>query len=55
MSAWRILRLNSPEWPFLLLGVLGAALMGGSIPAYAVVFGKVLGVRDDRAMARGRG
>ncbi|XP_043207373.1 ATP-dependent translocase ABCB1-like isoform X2 [Amphibalanus amphitrite] len=55
VSAWRLLRLNGSEWPYLLLGVVGAAIMGGSIPAYAIVFGGVLGnlaVEDpDEALA----
>ncbi|KAF0296828.1 Multidrug resistance protein 1 [Amphibalanus amphitrite] len=43
VSAWRLLRLNGSEWPYLLLGVVGAAIMGGSTPAHAAVFGGVLG------------
>ncbi|XP_048881308.1 ATP-dependent translocase ABCB1 isoform X2 [Brienomyrus brachyistius] len=40
----RILALNKPEWPYLLIGVL-ASLVGGAIyPCLAIVFAKIIGV-----------
>ncbi|XP_071661151.1 ATP-binding cassette sub-family B member 5 isoform X2 [Patagioenas fasciata] len=39
----RILALNKPEWLYVLLGVIAAAISGGVYPAFAVVFGKIIG------------
>lgn len=40
----RLLRLNSPEWPFILVGSLSAIIMGASFPAFAIIFGEFYGV-----------
>lgn len=40
----RILALNKPEWLYVLLGVIAAAVSGGVHPAFAVIFGKIIGV-----------
>uniref|UniRef100_A0A8B9SH53 ABC-type xenobiotic transporter n=1 Tax=Anas platyrhynchos TaxID=8839 RepID=A0A8B9SH53_ANAPL len=40
----RILALNKPEWLYVLLGVIAAAISGGVHPAFAVIFGKIIGV-----------
>ncbi|XP_060910380.1 bile salt export pump [Labrus mixtus] len=45
----RILRYNQPEWPYMLLGSLGAAVNGSVNPIYAVLFSQILGtfaIRD---------
>ncbi|XP_048881336.1 ATP-dependent translocase ABCB1 isoform X25 [Brienomyrus brachyistius] len=40
----RVLALNKPEWPYLLIGVL-ASLVGGAVyPCVAIVFAKIIGV-----------
>uniref|UniRef100_A0A3B3S4D3 ABC-type xenobiotic transporter n=1 Tax=Paramormyrops kingsleyae TaxID=1676925 RepID=A0A3B3S4D3_9TELE len=40
----RILALNKPEWPYLVIGVL-ASLVGGAVyPCLAIVFAKIIGV-----------
>ncbi|XP_010013816.1 PREDICTED: multidrug resistance protein 1-like [Nestor notabilis] len=39
----RILALNKPEWLYVLLGVIAAAVLGGIYPAFALVYGKVIG------------
>ncbi|KAF2354674.1 ABC transporter type 1 transmembrane domain [Trinorchestia longiramus] len=39
----KILKANQPEWPLILLGVIGSMIMGSSTPIYAVLFGDVLG------------
>ncbi|NXP47320.1 MDR1 protein, partial [Heliornis fulica] len=39
----RILALNKPEWLCVLLGVIAAAISGGVHPAFAVIFGKIIG------------
>ncbi|XP_075037496.1 bile salt export pump-like [Mixophyes fleayi] len=39
----RILKYNAPEWPYLVLGSLGAAINGTLTPLYAVLFSQILG------------
>ncbi|XP_032847569.2 ATP-binding cassette sub-family B member 5 [Tyto alba] len=39
----RILALNKPEWLYVLLGMIAAAISGGVHPAFAVIFGKIIG------------
>ena len=43
----RIVKTNSPEWPYLLLAGLGSIVMGASMPIYAILFGEVLGLLSD--------
>ncbi|WAR00123.1 MDR1-like protein [Mya arenaria] len=40
----RIMRLNAPEWFFILLGCLSALINGGLMPAFAIIFAEILGV-----------
>ncbi|KAI4873056.1 hypothetical protein NFI96_025473 [Prochilodus magdalenae] len=45
----RILKYNQPEWPYMLLGSLGAAVNGSVNPIYALLFSQILGtfaIRD---------
>ncbi|RVE58009.1 hypothetical protein OJAV_G00205110 [Oryzias javanicus] len=42
-SVARILKYNRPEWPYMLLGSLGAAINGSVNPIYAVLFSQILG------------
>lgn len=44
----RILKYNQPEWPYMLLGSLGAAVNGSINPIYSVLFSQILGVRVTR-------
>lgn len=46
VSFWRILKLNSTEWPYFVVGTLCAIINGGLQPAFAVIFSKVVGVSD---------
>ncbi|XP_078320541.1 ATP-dependent translocase ABCB1-like isoform X1 [Crassostrea virginica] len=39
----RILKMNAPEWPFILFGSLGAIINGGAQPAFAIIFSEILG------------
>ena len=39
----RIMKVNSPEWPYVLCGILASIVVGAWIPVYAVLFGEVLG------------
>ncbi|NWI52551.1 MDR1 protein, partial [Calyptomena viridis] len=48
VSYSRILALNKPEWVYVLLGVIAAAVIGGVHPAFAVVFGKIIGAFQER-------
>uniref|UniRef100_A0A8C6KXP0 Bile salt export pump n=1 Tax=Nothobranchius furzeri TaxID=105023 RepID=A0A8C6KXP0_NOTFU len=38
----RILKYNSPEWPYMLFGSLGAAVNGGVNPVYSLLFSQIL-------------
>jgi ATP-binding cassette, subfamily B (MDR/TAP), member 1 len=42
---WDILKLNKKEWKEITLGCIGAFIVGCSMPAFAVLFGDVYGVR----------
>ncbi|KAJ8405348.1 hypothetical protein AAFF_G00318210 [Aldrovandia affinis] len=45
----RILRYNKSEWPYMLLGSVGAAINGSVSPIYAILFSQILGtfsIRD---------
>ncbi|KAK3569006.1 hypothetical protein QTP86_021584 [Hemibagrus guttatus] len=45
----RILKYNKPEWPYMLLGSLGAAINGSVNPMYALLFSQIIGtfaIRD---------
>ncbi|NXD92614.1 MDR1 protein, partial [Chaetorhynchus papuensis] len=44
----KILALNKPEWFYVLLGVIAAAVIGAIHPAFAVVFGKIIGAFQER-------
>ncbi|KAJ0070440.1 hypothetical protein NL108_010680, partial [Boleophthalmus pectinirostris] len=39
----RILKYNQPEWPYMVLGSVGAAVNGSINPIYAVLFSQILG------------
>ena len=39
----RIMKVNSPEWPYVLCGITASVVVGAWIPVYAVLFGEVLG------------
>ncbi len=43
----RILALNKPEWGYIVLGCFGALVMGGQMPAFAVVISELLGVSEN--------
>jgi ATP-binding cassette subfamily B (MDR/TAP) protein 11 len=46
VSMMTILKKNMPEWPFILIGSLGAFVMGFAMPIFGVLFGDILGVSD---------
>uniref|UniRef100_A0A452RYI7 Bile salt export pump n=1 Tax=Ursus americanus TaxID=9643 RepID=A0A452RYI7_URSAM len=39
----RILKFNAPEWPYMLIGAVGAAVNGSVTPLYAFLFSQILG------------
>jgi ATP-binding cassette subfamily B (MDR/TAP) protein 1 len=41
-SMWRLLKLNSPEWPYALLGSLGAIMAGCETPLFALAISHML-------------
>lgn len=43
----RILKYNSPEWPYMMFGSLGAAVNGAVSPLYALLLSQILGVSHD--------
>lgn len=44
VSFSRLLKLNAPEWPFNLLGLLAAAAHGAAMPAFAIIFSEIANV-----------
>lgn len=40
----RILKFNTPEWPYMLFGSIGAAVNGGVNPVYSLLFSQILAV-----------
>ena len=44
MSLTRIMRLNGPEWYYIIAGCLAAIVNGGVQPAFAVIFAEIIGV-----------
>ncbi|KAM4636208.1 ATP-dependent translocase ABCB1-like isoform 1-T2 [Discoglossus pictus] len=44
----RILALNKPEWFYIVIGVIAAAISGGIYPTFAVIFGKVIGAFQEQ-------
>lgn len=48
----RILKYNQPEWPYMLLGSLGAAINGSVNPLYALLFSQIIGVRDHLSVCK---
>eukprot|EP00118_Oscarella_pearsei_P021466 m.241042 g.241042 ORF g.241042 m.241042 type:complete len:1331 (+) comp40199_c0_seq19:2286-6278(+) len=40
----RVIKFNAPEWPYLVLGTIGAAAAGVVMPAFALIFARILRV-----------
>nr|XP_006823098.1 PREDICTED: multidrug resistance protein 1A-like [Saccoglossus kowalevskii] len=40
----RIMKMNAPEWPYIMIGSLAAIINGAVQPAFAVVFSKIIGI-----------
>ncbi|NWI13941.1 MDR1 protein, partial [Crypturellus soui] len=52
VSYFRILSLNKPEWPYVTLGVIAAAVLGGVHPTFAVLFGKIIGAFQETDLVK---
>ncbi|CAH2322072.1 multidrug resistance 1-like isoform X1 [Pelobates cultripes] len=48
VSLGKILALNSPELPYIVFGIIAAAISGGIYPTFAVIFGKVIGAFSEQ-------
>ncbi|XP_073533888.1 ATP-binding cassette sub-family B member 5-like isoform X1 [Phyllobates terribilis] len=44
ISFFRILKLNTSEWPYIMLGTLAAAINGVGHPAFSILFAKVIAI-----------
>jgi hypothetical protein len=44
VSAWKLMRLNSPEWVWLLMGFIGCAVFGSVMPIFAYFYGEIFAV-----------
>ena len=44
VSFLELLKLNIPDWPLVLTGVIGSAIMGALFPLLAILFGGLLAV-----------
>lgn len=42
VSLMRIVKMNSPEWPYILIGSLASIIMGCAFPLFAIIFGDIL-------------
>ncbi|CAF4190129.1 unnamed protein product [Rotaria magnacalcarata] len=45
--AFKILKFNAPEWPWILLGTIGSIVFGAVQPAFALFFAKIYGLFAD--------
>lgn len=45
VSFFKVLRLNLPEWPYILVGLICATINGAIQPLFAILFSKIVAVR----------
>ncbi|XP_038117776.1 multidrug resistance protein homolog 49 [Culex quinquefasciatus] len=48
VSMFRLLKWNSPEWPYILFGCAASMVVGSSFPTFAVLFGEMYGILGHR-------
>ena len=46
VSFLKVLRLNLPEWPYILVGLICATINGAVQPLFAILFSKIVAVRS---------
>ncbi|XP_034839685.1 multidrug resistance protein homolog 49-like isoform X2 [Maniola hyperantus] len=44
VSDWQLLKLNAPEWPFIVVGSIAAFIQGSCFPVFALLFGYTAGI-----------
>lgn len=44
VSMVSLLKMNSKEWPYILIGSIASCIVGASFPAFAVLFGEMYGI-----------
>ncbi|XP_077124369.1 ATP-dependent translocase ABCB1 [Ranitomeya variabilis] len=44
VSFLKIMKLNKPEWPYFVVGIICAAINGATQPAFAIIFSKIIAV-----------
>ncbi|CAK1588202.1 unnamed protein product [Parnassius mnemosyne] len=44
VSDWQLLKLNAPEWPYIVVGSIAAFVQGACFPAFALLFGFTSGI-----------
>ncbi|KAG9342824.1 hypothetical protein JZ751_015696 [Albula glossodonta] len=56
VSFFKVLRLNAPEWPYIVVGVFCATINGAMQPAFAIIFSKIIAVfaEQDKDIVRER-
>ncbi|KAI5641363.1 ABC transporter transmembrane region domain-containing protein [Phthorimaea operculella] len=52
ISDWALLRLNAPEWPYMVVGSIAAFMQGACFPVFAVLFGLTASPISDWALLR---
>ena len=46
VSFLKVLRLNLPEWPYIVVGLICATINGAIQPLFAILFSKIVAVRS---------
>ena len=41
---WELMRRNSPEWYYIVIGCISSVIIGFAMPVFALLFGNILGV-----------
>lgn len=49
---FRVVKMNSPEWPFILFGCIGSMCNGIVQPGFALIFANILGVFATQDLAK---
>ncbi|CAH2103160.1 unnamed protein product [Euphydryas editha] len=44
VSDWQLLKLNAPEWPYIVIGSIAAFIQGSCFPVFALLFGYTSGI-----------
>ncbi|KAM4026720.1 ATP-dependent translocase ABCB1 isoform 1-T1 [Anomaloglossus baeobatrachus] len=44
VSFLKVMKLNKPEWPYFVVGIICAAINGATQPAFAIIFSKIIAV-----------